>query len=272
MPTMTICQKIARKRGSDHDIRSAFFGTVRAPDMRGSAVVVDMAVARPPHRFSPPSKHASPMPTQLINSPPPLEGGVGGRGRRQYRRNTSHPQPHSTNRQNPYRIGGSYCSPPLVQILLIPRGTPIGVILRSHTSPRLPTCLITLYAHLLSSPSALPISPSSPSNLRISGSLLSMNVSTFWLVIPFSSALIIAMNVQRTMSNHLSSALRTITPSGSLLMMSGSSTRSSAFGPWLNRNVASAEASVEYASQRPDRNAPWISLRSAIRIGVHFML
>ena len=79
----------------------------------------------------------------------------------------------------------------------------------------------------------------------MSGSLLFMNVSMFWLVMPFSSAVIIAMKVQRTMSNHLSSPLRTMTPSGSLLMMSGSSTRSSAFGPWLKRNVASAEASVE---------------------------
>src|SRR5579883_2240893 len=64
------------------------------------------------------------------------------------------------------RIGGAYCRPPLVQMLLMPRLTPIGVILRSHTSPRLPTCLMTLYAHLLSIPSALPISPSSPNSRR----------------------------------------------------------------------------------------------------------
>lgn len=44
----------------------------------------------------------------------------------------------------PHRIGGGYCNPPFDQILLIPRGTPIGVIFRSHISPRLPTCLITL--------------------------------------------------------------------------------------------------------------------------------
>ena len=72
-----------------------------------------------------------------------------------------------------------------------------------------------------------------------------MKLSTFWLVMPFSSAVIMAMNVQRTRSNHLSSPLRTMTPSGSLLMISGSSTRSCAFGPWLKRKVASAEASVE---------------------------
>ena len=54
-----------------------------------------------------------------------------------------------------------------------------------------------------------------------------------------------AMKVQRTMSNHLSSPLRTITPSGSLLMISGSSTKSPALAPWLKRNVASAEPSVE---------------------------
>ena len=44
----------------------------------------------------------------------------------------------------PHRIGGAYCNPPFDQMLLIPRGTPIGVIFRSHTSPKLPTCLITL--------------------------------------------------------------------------------------------------------------------------------
>ncbi len=43
-----------------------------------------------------------------------------------------------------YRIGGAYCSPPFVQMLLMPRGTPIGVMLRSHISPKLPTALITL--------------------------------------------------------------------------------------------------------------------------------
>ena len=42
------------------------------------------------------------------------------------------------------RIGGAYCRPPLVQRLLMPRGTPIGVMLRSQISPKLPTCLITL--------------------------------------------------------------------------------------------------------------------------------
>ena len=42
------------------------------------------------------------------------------------------------------RIGGAYCRPPLVQMLLMPRGTPIGVMLRSHISPKLPTCLMTL--------------------------------------------------------------------------------------------------------------------------------
>jgi hypothetical protein len=44
----------------------------------------------------------------------------------------------------PQRIGGAYCSPPFDQMLLMPRGTPIGVMLRSHTSPKLPTDLITL--------------------------------------------------------------------------------------------------------------------------------
>ncbi len=44
----------------------------------------------------------------------------------------------------PHRIGGAYCNPPFDQMLLIPRGTPIGVMLRSQTSPKLPTCLITL--------------------------------------------------------------------------------------------------------------------------------
>lgn len=43
-----------------------------------------------------------------------------------------------------YRIGGAYCKPPFDQMLLIPRGTPIGVMSRSQTSPKLPTCLITL--------------------------------------------------------------------------------------------------------------------------------
>src|ERR1700748_3707983 len=42
------------------------------------------------------------------------------------------------------RIGGAYCKPPLVQRLLIPRGTPMGVMLRSHISPKLPTCLMML--------------------------------------------------------------------------------------------------------------------------------
>jgi hypothetical protein len=44
----------------------------------------------------------------------------------------------------PHRIGGAYCNPPFDQMLLIPRGTPIGVMFRSQTSPKLPTCLITL--------------------------------------------------------------------------------------------------------------------------------
>jgi hypothetical protein len=44
----------------------------------------------------------------------------------------------------PHRIGGAYCNPPFDQMLLIPRGTPIGVMFRSQTSPKLPICLITL--------------------------------------------------------------------------------------------------------------------------------
>ena len=48
-PTMTICQKIARNRGSDQEIRSAFFGAARAPIIRGSAVAPDM-VGRVPLR------------------------------------------------------------------------------------------------------------------------------------------------------------------------------------------------------------------------------
>ncbi len=32
------------------------------------------------------------------------------------------------------RIGGAYCKPPLVHRLLMPRGMPSGVMLRSHTS------------------------------------------------------------------------------------------------------------------------------------------
>jgi hypothetical protein len=33
------------------------------------------------------------------------------------------------------RIGGAYCSPPRFHRLFTPRGKPIGVMLRSHTSP-----------------------------------------------------------------------------------------------------------------------------------------
>ena len=46
-------------------------------------------------------------------------------------------------------------------------------------------------------------------------------------------------------------------PSGSLLMMSGSRIRSSAFGPWLKRNVASAEALGHFAEARL-RLSPWV--------------
>ena len=60
--------------------------------------------------------------------------------------------------------GGAYCSPPLFHKALMPRGTPKTVMLRSQTSPKLPTCLIALYDHLLSIPSRLAhVAPRCPS-------------------------------------------------------------------------------------------------------------
>ena len=140
------------------------------------------------------------------------------------------------------RIGGAYCRPPLVHMLLIPRGTPIGVMSRSHILAEVadlldrrcrPTCCRAR--------APCPCRPQRRAGGGCPGrSLFSMS-STFLLVTPFSSAVIIAMKVQRTRSNHLSSPLRTIDAERLLADDVRQQHEVVGLRPWLKRNVASAE-------------------------------
>src|ERR1035437_3974503 len=99
IPTTTTCQTIERKTGSDQERRRRLRGAARGPVKRGSVVVPDIQRV-PLFRASSGDRAGS------LNGPP---AGC-----------------H-------HRIGGAYCRPPLFHRLLMPRGMPIGVMLRSHT-------------------------------------------------------------------------------------------------------------------------------------------
>ncbi len=77
-----------------------------------------------------------------------------------------------------------------------------------------------------------------------------ITVSTLACETPISSASIIAISVQRTISNHRSSPWRTAGPSGSFEMISGKMMLSSGCAS-LARKPKSAEASVVTAPHLP---------------------
>src|SRR5271166_4200287 len=154
MPTMTTCQTMARKVGSDQLSRIPRLGAVRAATRRGSAVAPDMVL------------------TMATRGPAPVSGrddasdvlrycghAIGRRNRaalsamqhdRETKRAARLPERPASARPGlvpirlDQRIGGAYCRPPLFHRLLMPRGTPSGVTSRSHSSPKLPTCLTML--------------------------------------------------------------------------------------------------------------------------------